>query len=199
MVRSSCRKDLSMTDQKPPTDAPKKALVRAESLVLVNTGDGKGKSTAAFGTAIRAVARGWRVGIVQFLKSGDWSVGEEKIGREVGIDWWAMGDGFTWDSDDMEESEAIAQSAWEHARNLIRSGDYRLIVLDEVTYPINWGWIDVGAVIETIESRPENLNLIITGRDAPERLVEIAHTVTEMRNVKHAFDSGIMAMRGIDY
>jgi cob(I)alamin adenosyltransferase len=187
-----------MTDT-PPTTAPPRGEVREPSLVLVNTGDGKGKSTAAFGTAIRAVARGWKVGVVQFLKSGEWSVGEEKVGRQVGIDWWAIGDGFTWDSDDMEESEAIAREAWEHAAGLIRSGDYQLLVLDEVTYPINWGWIDLEEVLEVIRSRPEKVNLILTGRDAPDQLVEIADTVTEMRKVKHAYDRGVMARRGIDY
>jgi cob(I)alamin adenosyltransferase len=168
-------------------------------LVLVNTGDGKGKSTAAFGTAMRAVARGWKVGVIQFLKSGDWSVGEEKIGRQLGIDWWALGDGFTWDSDDMEESEAIAREAWEKAKERIDSGTYDLLILDEVTYPVNWGWIALDDVLETIRGRPQRLNLILTGRDAPSGLIEAADTVTEMKNVKHAFDSGIAARRGIDY
>ena len=94
----------------PPTEAPPMGHNRASSLVLVNTGEGKGKSTAAFGTALRAVARGWKVGVVQFLKSGEWKVGEEDVGRRLGIDWWALGDGFTWDSDDIDESEAIART-----------------------------------------------------------------------------------------
>lgn len=189
-----------MTDQsKPPTDAPRKATIREASLVLINTGDGKGKSTAAFGVAMRAVARGWNVAIIQFLKSGDWSVGEERIGREMGVDWWVLGDGFTWDSEDMDESEAIADSAWDHAKETIGSGEYDLVVLDEVTYPINWGWIDLGNAVETIESRPTNVNIVLTGRDAPSELIDVADTVTEMRKIKHAFDSGVMARRGIDY
>lgn len=167
--------------------------------MLINTGHGKGKSTAAFGTAIRAVARGWKVAVVQFLKSGEWSVGEEKIGRQVGIDWWAMGDGFTWDSKDMDESEAIARHAWDHAAEIIASGTYDLVVLDEVTYPINWGWIDIESVVETVSSRPDRVNLFLTGRDAPERLIELADTVTEMTKIKHAYDRGVMARRGIDY
>jgi cob(I)alamin adenosyltransferase len=173
--------------------------VRAASLVLVNTGDGKGKSTAAFGTAVRAVARGWKVCVVQFLKSGDWSVGEEKVGRQVGMDWFALGDGFTWDSEDISESEAIARAAWRRAKEIITAGEYDLVILDEVTYPINWGWIDGAEVVETIRSRPERVNLILTGRDAPEQLIEIADTVTEMVKVKHAYDRGVMARRGIDY
>jgi len=189
-----------MTDpSQPPTDAPPTGTRRQSSLVLVNTGDGKGKSTAAFGTAMRAVARGWKVGVVQFLKSGDWSVGEEKTGRRLGIDWWALGDGFTWDSEDMEESEAVAREAWRQASERMASDEYQLMVLDEITYPINWGWIEIDEVLAAIRDRPPALNLILTGRDAPARLIDAADTVTEMRKVKHAFDSGIAARRGIDY
>lgn len=183
----------------PPTEPPPKATTRAPSLVLVNTGDGKGKSTAAFGTMVRALARGWSVAVVQFLKSGDWQVGEEKILRGLGADWHAIGDGFTWDSEDMEESEAIAREAWRKASELIRGGEHKLVVLDEVTYPMNWGWVPTDEVVETIANRPDDVNVICTGRDAPEALVDLAHTVTEMRNVKHAYDQGIMARRGIDY
>ncbi|HLV91355.1 MAG: cob(I)yrinic acid a,c-diamide adenosyltransferase [Acidimicrobiales bacterium] len=183
----------------PPTTPPPRATERASSLVLVNTGDGKGKSTAAFGTVMRAIARGWKVAVVQFLKSGEWSVGEEKVARELGVDWWALGDGFTWDSENMDESRAIAAEAWRRAREVIESGEYQLVVLDEVTYPINWGWIPLDEVVAVIGGRPEKVNLILTGRDAPEAIVAIADTVTEMRKVKHAFDAGIGAKRGIDY
>ena len=137
--------------------------------------------------------------VIQFLKSGDWNVGEEKIARQMGVDWWAMGDGFTWDSKDMDESEAIATAGWERASEVIRSGEYSLVVLDEVTYPINWGWIDLDEVVRVLEGRPDKVNVILTGRDAPQRLVDIADTVTEMRKVKHAYDRGVMARRGIDY
>ena len=200
-MQNGCHsRETTMTDpSQPPTDAPPTGSRRQPSLVLVNTGDGKGKSTAAFGTALRAVARGWKVGVVQFLKSGEWSVGEEKVGRQLGMDWWALGDGFTWDSDDMEESEAIAREAWKQAMERMGSGEYQLIVLDEITYPINWGWIDIDEVLAAIHDRPPRLNLIFTGRDAPSRLIEAADTVTEMKKVKHAFDRGVMARRGIDY
>ena len=186
--------------QKPPERPPEQPPpARAPSLVLVNTGDGKGKSTAAFGTALRAVARGWSVCVVQLVKSGDWKVGEERIGRELGIDWWTLGDGFTWDSSDMERSEAIAREAWRVAAEKIASGDYELVVLDELTYPINWGWIEVERVIDVIRNRPEHVNVIVTGRDAPSELVELADTVTSMQKVKHAFDRGVRARRGIDF
>lgn len=183
----------------PPTEAPPRATVRAPSLVLVNTGDGKGKSTAAFGTAMRAVARGWRVAVVQFLKSGDWAVGEEKIGVQIGIDWWVLGDGFTWDSENMERSEAVARAAWDHAKGVVASGEYELVILDEVTYPIRGGWIDLHEVLSVLRDRPEKVNVILTGRGAPAELIEVADTVTEMRKVKHAYDRGVMARRGIDY
>ncbi len=126
-------------------------------------------------------------------------MGEEEIGRRLGMDWWVLGDGFTWDSPDMEESEAIAREGWRVARERIASGDYDLVVLDEITYPINWGWIDLSEVIDVIDARPERVNLIFTGRDAPDELIEVADTVTEMMKVKHAFDRGVMARRGIDY
>jgi cob(I)alamin adenosyltransferase len=148
---------------------------------------------------MRAVARGWKVGVVQFLKSGGWSVGEEKVGRQIGIDWWSLGDGFTWDSEDMDESTAIAREAWSRATDLINSGDYQLLVFDEITYPINWGWIELAEVVDVIAARPETLNLILTGRDAPPELIDIADTVTEMVKVKHAYDRGVIARRGIDY
>ena len=183
----------------PPTEAPPTGSRRQSSLVLVNTGDGKGKSTAAFGTALRAVARGWKVAVVQFLKSGDWSVGEERLGRQIGIDWWALGDGFTWDSADMEESEAIAREAWRQTREKMGSDEYQLMILDEITYPISWGWIEIEDVLAAVRDRPPRLNLILTGRDAHPRLIDVADTVTEMKKIKHAFDSGIVARRGIDY
>ena len=190
-----------MTVEQPPVDAPETPVERRRlpSLVLVNTGDGKGKSTAAFGTMLRAVARGWPVAVVQFLKSGQWHVGEEDIGRRLGVDWWALGDGFTWDSEDMTETQAVAAEAWRFASATIATGAHRLVILDEITYPMNWGWIPVADVVSAIVNRPANVNVIVTGRDAPAELIEIAHTVTEMRNVKHAFDSGVLAKKGIDY
>lgn len=183
----------------PPTKPPEKPPAkRVGSLVLVNTGHGKGKSTAAFGTMIRAVARGWNVCVIQFIKSGKWKVGEEKIGRELGIDWWTIGDGFTWNSKDMGETEARAREAWRSAKSKIASGRYEMVVLDEITYPMNYGWIDIGDVVETIRTRPQHVNVIATGRDAPAALIEVADTVTEMTKVKHAFDRGVRAKRGID-
>lgn len=186
--------------EEPPTDDPRPdGMKTAPSLVLVNTGDGKGKSTAAFGVVMRAVAQGWRVAVVQFLKSGEWQVGEEDTARKLGVEWLAMGEGFTWDSENLTEDEAVAKEAWTRAAGLITAGEHRLVVLDEITYPMNWGWIDTAEVVEIIRSRPEKVNVIATGRDAPAALVELADTVTEMRSIKHAYDRGIVAKKGIDY
>lgn len=183
----------------PPKDRPVASPSRrATSLVLVNTGDGKGKSTAAFGTMLRALARGWKVCVMQFIKSGKWRVGEEEIAGKLGVDWWSIGDGFTWNSKDMEETQAIAVAAWNAAKEKIASGDYQLVVLDEITYPMNWGWISTADVVETIRNRPPEVNVIATGRDAPGELVDVADTVTEMTKIRHAFDRGIKARRGID-
>ncbi|MBY5163745.1 cob(I)yrinic acid a,c-diamide adenosyltransferase [Salsipaludibacter albus] len=194
-----------MTDRDPTappvdkdtTDRPRRKHV--ESIVLVNTGDGKGKSTAAFGTAVRALARDWPVGVIQFIKSGNWRVGEEEMLTRLGADWWSLGDGFSWESQDLDESEARARAAWEEARERLASGDYRLLLLDEITYPMNWGWIDTDEVVAAIADRPETTTVIATGRDAPQALIDVADTVTRMDNVKHAFEQGIMARRGIDY
>jgi cob(I)alamin adenosyltransferase len=188
-----------LSSQVPPTEPPPRATKRVPSLVLVNTGDGKGKSTAAFGTAMRAVARGWKVAVIQFLKSEEWGVGEEKVARQLGVDWWTLGDGFTWDSEDMDRSRAVAAEAWTHAREVIASGEYELVVLDEVTYPVNWGWIPLEELLKAITDRPASVSLILTGRDAPEEIIAAADTVTEMVKVKHAYDRGISARRGIDY
>jgi cob(I)alamin adenosyltransferase len=183
--------------ESPIPPAPPK--VNPRSLVLVNTGDGKGKSTAAFGVILRGLARGWHICVIQFIKSGEWKVGEEKMGRQLGVDWLKGGDGFTWDSPDLEKSEGRAAAAWLLAASAIAKGDHQLIVLDEITYPMNWGWIDSEAVAECIRSRPAHVNIIATGRDAPEGLIEVADTVTEMVKIRHAYDRGIRARRGIDF
>jgi cob(I)alamin adenosyltransferase len=167
--------------------------------VLVATGDGKGKTTAAMGTALRALARGWGVCVVQFVKSGKWGSGEVRLLSDLGAQCHTMGDGFTWDSDDLERSAEMARAAWELAREAIASGRYELVVLDEVTYPVNWGWVDGDDIVAAISSRPEKVNIFLTGRDAPPALVDAADTVTDMRNVKHAYEAGVLAAKGIDF
>jgi cob(I)alamin adenosyltransferase len=168
-------------------------------MIIVNTGDGKGKSSSAFGVMLRAVARGWNVIVVQFIKSDKWQTGEKKMAEQLGVTWITGGDGFTWESDDMEATEQAARDAWQQASKAILSGSYELVILDEATYPVTFGWIDVEEVVRTLEDRPANVNVVITGRDAAPELVEIADTVTEMRKVKHAFDAGMVARKGLDY
>ena len=183
-----------------PTDDPTRPdLHRAPSVVVLNTGDGKGKSTAAFGVMVRAIARGWNVAVCQFIKSNEWKVGEEALGRQLGVDWHALGDGFTWNSDDLDTDRTHAESAWNVAAELIAGGEHQLVVLDELTYLCTWGWLDTDVVVKAIADRPTNVNIVVTGRDAPQALVDVADTVTEMRPIKHAYDRGIRAMRGIDY
>jgi cob(I)alamin adenosyltransferase len=184
----------------PQTEPPPQPPRRDQpSIVMVNTGDGKGKSTAAFGTMLRAVARGWDVSVVQFMKSGRWRVGEETVARRLGIDWAATGDGFSWLSDDLERSQALAGAAWELARDVIAAGRHQLVVLDEITYPMNWGWIPSAEVANTIRDRPAHVNVIATGRDAPDELLEVADTITAMTKVRHVYDTGVRARRGLDY
>lgn len=189
-----------MTTSEPRTEDPRPPdLRRAESLVVLNTGHGKGKSTAAFGIVMRSVARDWPVAVVQFLKSGNWNTGEEKVARRLGVDWWALGEGFSWESEDLSEDEAVAGEAWRHATALLADGAHRLVVLDEITYPINWGWIPGDEVAAAIAGRSPKVNVVVTGRDAPGALLEAADTATEMRAIKHAYEQGIRALRGVDY
>jgi len=184
-----------------PARAPRERPphTRQRSLVLINTGDGKGKSTAAFGVVMRGVARGWRVSVIQFIKSGKWKVGEEQVAVQLGVDWAKTGDGFTWLSDDLERSRARAGAAWDLAAATLAAGEHQLVVLDEITYPLNWGWIQIAGVVKAIRERPEHVNVILTGRDAPAELIDAADAVTEMVKVRHAYDRGVRAKRGIDF
>jgi cob(I)alamin adenosyltransferase len=183
----------------PPQPPPPPAKGRPRSLVLLNTGDGKGKSTAAFGVVMRAVARDWHVCVIQFIKSGTWKVGEEKIGLQLGVDWLKGGDGFTWESKDLDQSEGRAVAAWQLAKAAITAGEHELVVLDEITYPVTYGWLDGADVATTIRERPGHVNLVLTGRNAAPELVAVADTITEMVKVRHAYDQGIRARRGIDF
>ena len=148
---------------------------------------------------LRSLARGWKVAVVQFVKSGDWKVGEEQIGRQLGVTWVNAGDGFTWDSNDLDHDKALARAGWAAAAEIIRAGEHHLVILDELTYLMNWGWVDADEVVATLVGRPPTISVIVTGRDASPALIEAADTVTEMRKVKHAYDEGIAAKRGIDY
>lgn len=169
------------------------------SRLIVNTGTGKGKSSAAFGVMGRAWARGWHVGVVQFIKSDKWQVGERKLAAHLGVDWHTLGDGFTWESTDMDQTEARGRHAWEVAAGMVGSGEYDLVILDEATYVVKFGWVPVERVVEVLAARPTRTNVVVTGRHAPPEVVELADTVTEMVKVKHAYDQDIRARKGIEY
>lgn len=169
------------------------------SRFLINTGTGKGKSSAAMGVMSRSWARGWKTVVVQFVKSEKWKVGERKLAEHLEIEWHTMGDGFTWESTDIDETAAKGQRAWELAAELITSGSYDLVILDEATYIVKYEWVPVGELVQVIAGRPARTNVVLTGRYAPPELIDIADTVTEMVKVKHAMDQGIKARKGIEY
>lgn len=172
-----------------------------KGLVIVNTGNGKGKTTAALGILLRAWGRDMRVGGIQFLKHENANYGELRALRRMGIELTPMGDGFTWTSRDLDETQAKAVHGWETAKARIASGEYDVFLLDEFTYALTYGWIDTAEVIEWLrQHKPPMLHLIITGRNAPQALIDFADLVTEMREVKHPFrDQGIRAQKGIEY
>lgn len=168
-------------------------------LLIVYTGDGKGKSTAAFGLALRAHGRGLRVRIFQFLKHQGARFGEHRALESLGIPIEGLGDGFTWKSRDVSASAGLAQEGWRRAKEALLSGAYDLVVLDEATYPLRYGWVPLEEVLSALQARPPHVHVVLTGRGAPEALLELADTVTEMRKVKHAFDLGVPAQRGIEH
>jgi cob(I)alamin adenosyltransferase len=171
-------------------------------LILINTGPGKGKTTAAMGTALRAVGNGMRVLMLQFLK-GSWHYGELDAVESFGGRWIMkqMGRGFVkiGGAETEPEDLRMVEAAWEEARQAILSGEWDVVVLDEINYAIGYGMLDPAKVVETLQQKPEMVHVILTGRNAHPTLVEIADTVTEMREVKHAYQKGILAQRGIEY
>lgn len=183
----------------PPAEKPyDKPEGERRGLILVNTGDGKGKSTAAFGLALRAHGRGKAVRIYQFMKVPTARFGEHRMFEQLGIPIEGLGDGFSWKSQDLEHSAQLAREGWERARQAILSGDHFLVVLDEITYPLIYGWLPLQDVLETLNRRPRAVHVMLTGRRCPPEIIDMADTVTEMVKVKHAFQAGIPAQRGIE-
>jgi len=173
-------------------------MALARGLILVNTGNGKGKSTAAFGMAMRALGQGLRVSIIQFIK-GKWKTGELEAAQRLGLELTPMGKGFTWESKNLEEDKALIREAWKTSSEKILSGRYDLIILDEVNYVLGYGYLGVGDVVYMLQSRPPHVHVVLTGRNAPEEIISIADCVTEMRDIKHPYRNGIPAQRGIDF
>jgi cob(I)alamin adenosyltransferase len=179
---------------------PRRRKPRDRPLMIVVTGHGKGKSTASFGMLLRSWARGYRCGVFQFVKSGKWKVGEQKAAIELGgIDWEKMGDGWSWISRDLDESAELARLGWEHVKDCIAQERYEFLLLDELTYPIKYGWIDGDDVVATLRDRPGFQHVVVTGRDAPPALVAAADLVSEVVQVKHPMDQGIRAQQGIEW
>ena len=173
---------------------------RDKPLLIINTGHGKGKSSAAFGMLLRSWARGYRCGVFQFVKSGKWKVGEAKAAAALGgIDWEKMGDGWSWISRDLEESADKARVGWEHVKRCIAEEKYDFLLLDELTYPIKYGWIEEADVVATLRDRPGFQHVVVTGRDAPQALIDVADLVSEVVKVKHPMDAGIRAQQGIEW
>lgn len=185
---------------------------RNRPLLVVHTGDGKGKSTAAFGLALRGWNQGWRIGVFQFVKSAKWRIGEQSAlealaelhdatGRGGPIEWHKMGSGWSWSrkpgSDD--DHEAAAVEGWAEIKRRVASETHDLLVLDEFTYAVNWGWVDVDDVVATLAGRPGHQHVIITGRRCDAKIIEIADLVTEMTKIKHPFDQGQKGQRGIEW
>ncbi len=196
-----------------PVHVPEDGLTtkqrRNRPLIVVHTGPGKGKSTAAFGLALRAWNQGWPVGVFQFVKSAKWRVGEERALRVLGetgqggpVTWHKMGEGWSWirrDEHTADDQAAQAAEGWAQIARDLAAQTYRMYVLDEFTYPIKWGWVDIDDVIATLDARPGTQHVVITGRDAHPRLLACADLVTEMTKVKHPMDAGQKGQKGIEW
>ncbi len=171
-----------------------------KSLLIVNTGHGKGKTTAALGQVFRALGHGFKVCVVQFLK-GTWKYGELEAAKRFPdlLEIHVLGKGFTWRSDNIQEDIQLAKEAWQYAEQVIQSGKFNLVVLDELTYLISYGMVPEQDILECLKNRPPGLHVVVTGRDAPKALIDLADIVTEMRETKHCFQQGIKGQRGIEF
>ncbi len=171
----------------------------ARGLVIINTGDGKGKTTAALGLMMRAWGHDMKVIMLQFIKNSKANFGEHRAARKIGLEIIPMGAGFTTGGKNIEKNKRLSVQLWETAREKINSGDYRLIVLDELTYPLQYDWLSTGDIIETLKQRPEGVNVVITGRNAPQELIDFADLVSEIQAVKHHLEQGIKAQAGVEF
>ncbi len=168
-------------------------------LLMVYTGNGKGKTTAALGLMLRAWGWDMKVAMFQFIKGTRSAVGEHRAARKLGLDVRPLGAGFTWQAKDDAQAKALAVEQWHRCQQAISSGQFDIIVMDEVSYPLNYLWIPLAEVVEAIQRRPSGLHLLLTGRNMPEQLVDMADLVTEMKEVKHHYRQGVKAQKGIEY
>ena len=188
-----------MDIQNPPTEAPQqREHAERRGFLIVNTGDGKGKSTAAFGLALRAFGRGKAVRIFQFMKVPSARFGEHRAFEQLGIPIEGLGDGFSWKSRDLQHSAQLARDGWARAEATIRAGSHFLVVLDEIMYPLRYGWLPLEPVLDCLRERPAHVHVVLTGRNAPQEIIALADTVTEMVPIKHHHDQGVPAQRGIE-
>ena len=172
---------------------------KEQGVSVLLTGNGKGKSSSAFGMLGRSLGYGHKCAVVQFIK-GDWECGEELFFSQLPlVSYHAMGAGFTWETQNQEADKAAAEKAWVLAASLLADPDIDFLILDELTYMFNYGWLDLEMVAKAITERPANMNLVVTGRGAPQGLIEVCDTVSEIKDVKHAFRDGIKAQRGIEF
>lgn len=183
---------------KEKVDARIAAATETRGILMVFTGNGKGKTTAAFGTATRAVGHQKRVGVIQFIK-GEWPNGERNLLEPQGVEFQVMSTGFTWDTQNRETDTAACLAVWQHAKRMLADETLDLVVLDELTYMVSFDYLPLEEVLEALASRPLSQSVIVTGRGCHRDLLEMADTVTEMRPVRHAFDAGIQAQQGIDW
>jgi len=183
-----------------PQTPPRLDGTHRKGLIIIHTGNGKGKTTAALGLAMRAVGYGWRVLMVQFIK-GNWRYGEleaaARLAPELTIR--PMGEGFTWDTKNPERDAQKAWECWEFGVQAARSGNYQMVIFDEINYVLAYQYLPIKEVITFLETKPPSLHVVLTGRDAPKELIEAADTVTEMREIKHAFAQGVKAQKGIEF
>lgn len=187
-----------MQRKKEVVDAAIARADREQGLLLVLTGNGKGKSSSAFGMMARALGHGMRVGVAQFIK-GRSDTGEEAFFRtQDNVIWHVLGEGFTWDTQNLERDTETAQRGWAIVQTMLRDPSLDLIILDELTYPLKFGWLDLTTVLNDLKHRPPMQHVVITGRGAPDALCDAADTVTEMTDIKHAFRAGVQAQKGID-
>ncbi len=183
---------------KQQVDAKIAAATEVKGLLLIITGNGKGKSTSGFGTVARAVGHGLKCSVAQFIK-GTWDNGERNLLEKLGVEFQVMATGFTWETQNKQSDTEAAQLVWQECKRMLQDESIDVVLFDELTYMVNYGYVELDEVVEALDKRPKMQSVIITGRAAHRTLIEMADTVSEVKNVKHAFESGVKALKGVDW